>query len=86
MPKKDLISISQEFTAKHPKRFCIPMGVFWIALGIFDAAIKVNAGTLISGNFWVSVLHVAPPVGYTLVGIGWILIGIFKIGLSKKSD
>jgi hypothetical protein len=86
VPKKDLISILQEFTAKHPRRFCIPMGVLWIALGIFDALTKLMAGTFKAGNFWANALHVAPPIGYILVGILWILIDIFKIGLSKESD
>jgi hypothetical protein len=62
------------------------MGVFSIALGIFDAVVKLMDGTLKSGSFWRDVLHFVPPFGYTLVGIGWILVGIFKIGISKKSD
>jgi len=85
VPKKDLISIFQEFTANHPKRVFIPMGVFWIALGIFDALTKVMDGAFNSGHFWVNALHVTPPVAYNLAGIGWILTGIFS-GHSKKSD
>lgn len=62
------------------------MGIFWIALGIFNGLTRLMAGTFISGNFWLNVFHFAPPVGYILVGICWILIGIFKIGFPKKTD
>jgi len=82
VPKKDLISILAKFAANNPKKFFISLGVVWITLGIFD----LMTGTFKFGNVWRAVLHFVPCFGFVLVGIAYILIGIFKIGISKKSD
>jgi hypothetical protein len=82
VPKKDLTSIMRKFMANNPKKFFIPLGIFWIALGFID----LMTGTLKFENPWRAALHFVPIFGYVAVGIAWILIGIFKIGISKKSD
>jgi hypothetical protein len=77
VPKRDLISIASDFVAKNPRKYCICMGIFWIALGIFD---------LIANHLILNVLRDVVIFAYILTGAAWILVGTFKIGISKKSD
>jgi uncharacterized membrane protein YdcZ (DUF606 family) len=79
---KDLLSKASNFAAKNPRKYFICIGTFLIVLGIID----LMTGAFKFDSFGRAALHFVPIIGYILLGIFCILAGIFKIGLSKKSD
>ncbi len=70
--------MASNLVAKNPRKYFICMGLFWIALGIFDFI-----GTDLR---WENVWRDVAVFCYISAGIFSILAGIFKIGLPRKTD